>query len=138
MDRRGQPISIVLGGTGSVGSAVADSLNASGYNVVIWGRNPERLQQQAGRGFDTCEVDASQPGWIEACIQQVKERVGAVTGIANCIGSILLKPAHTTTDDELTKILQTNLYSAFATIRGAAGAMRDTAGSVVLVSTAAA
>lgn len=35
-------------------------------------------------------------------------------------------------------VLQANLYSSFATIRGAANAMRDTAGSVVLVSTAAA
>ena len=137
-DRKRRSISIVLGGTGAVGSAVAKRLDAGGHHVVIGGRNAERLRQHADQGFDTCEVDAAHPGSIEACIRQVKECHGSVTGVANCIGSILLKPAHATTDDELASVLQANLYSSFATIRGAVKAMRSIGGSVVLVSTAAA
>ncbi len=130
--------SIVLGGTGSVGRVLADLLDAAGHHVVIGGRNPDELQRQADRGFETREVDATEPGSIESCIQQVKDRHGAVTGVANCIGSILLKPAHITTDEELESVLRANLYSSFATIRGAAKVMRATGGTVVLVSTAAA
>jgi NAD(P)-dependent dehydrogenase (short-subunit alcohol dehydrogenase family) len=117
---------------------VADLLNAAGHHVVIGGRNAGRLRQLADQGFETYEVDALHPESIEACIRQVRDHHGAVSGVANCIGSILLKPTHATSDDELTSVLQTNLYSSFAAIRGAARAMRSTGGSVVLVSTAAA
>jgi len=44
--------------------------------------------------------------------------------VLNCAGSILLKPAHLTTADELGQVLTTNLISAFATVRAAALVMR--------------
>jgi NAD(P)-dependent dehydrogenase (short-subunit alcohol dehydrogenase family) len=61
-----------------------------------------------------------------------------VTGVVNCVGSLLLKPAHLTSDDEWDATIATNLRSAFATVRAAAKTMRSTGGSVVLVSSAAA
>ena len=52
--------------------------------------------------------------------------------------SLLLKPAHLTTDSEWNETIATNLTSAFATVRGAAKTMRSGGGSVVLFSSAAA
>jgi 3-oxoacyl-[acyl-carrier protein] reductase len=110
-----------------------------GHQVVVGGRNREKLDALAAEHrVGTAFVDADQPDTIEAAIAEVATEHGPITGIANCIGSILLKPAHMTSDSEFDDILRTNLHSSFQVIRGSARCMRKTGGSVVLVSTAAA
>ncbi len=56
----------------------------------------------------------------------------------NCIGSVLLKPAHLTSDDEFRQVLETNLFTSFAAVRAAAKVMRTQGGSIVLFASAAA
>jgi 3-oxoacyl-[acyl-carrier protein] reductase len=56
----------------------------------------------------------------------------------NCVGSLLLKPAHLTKESEWHHTIATNLTSAFATVQAAAKTMGNRGGSVVLMSTAAA
>lgn len=58
-------------------------------------------------------------------------------GVANCVGSVLLKAAHTTTDAEFEDIMRTNVFSAFYVVKAAAKAMmRSGGGSIVLCSSA--
>jgi len=60
-------------------------------------------------------------------------------GVVNCIGTILLKPAHLTTDEEWRATLDTNLTSSFLLLREAARRMMSSGGgSVVFCSTVAA
>jgi NAD(P)-dependent dehydrogenase (short-subunit alcohol dehydrogenase family) len=66
----------------------------------------------------------------------VVEDVGHLDGLVNCVGSLLLKPAHLTSDEEWATALALNLTSSFGTIRAAARSMRS-GGSVVLMSSAA-
>lgn len=42
---------------------------------------------------------------------------GRVDGVANCVGSIVLKSAHTTSDEEFGRTLQLNLSSCFYVLR---------------------
>jgi NAD(P)-dependent dehydrogenase (short-subunit alcohol dehydrogenase family) len=70
--------------------------------------------------------------------KQTVETYGRVDGITNCVGSVLLKPAHLTSDDEWASTIAVNLTSAFTTVKAAARAMRRDGGSVVLTSSAAA
>lgn len=81
-------------------------------------------------------MDASGSDSIDSCFQRAVEEFGRIDGVANCIGSVLLKPAHMTSNEEWDQTLTTNLFSAFAIVRAAAPAMRQTGGAVVLVSTA--
>ncbi len=71
--------------------------------------------------------------WSEA-----ERWAGHIDGIVNCAGSILLKPAHLTSAEELGQVISDNLVTAFATVRAAAPAMRQRGGSIVLISSAAA
>lgn len=60
-------------------------------------------------------------------------------GVANCIGSVLLKPAHSTSDAELAAVMATNLGTAFSILRASAKAMTRAGapgGSIVLCSSA--
>lgn len=130
---------VILGATGGVGSALCERLAASGAQLVLGGRDAERLEQLAQTtGSHPFTLDATAPAQVEACVQAAVERYGHIDGIANCVGSLLLKPAHLTSDDEWAATLAANLTSAFAVVRAGARAMMRTGGSIVLVSSAAA
>ncbi|NNE69488.1 MAG: SDR family oxidoreductase, partial [Rhodothermales bacterium] len=63
---------------------------------------------------------------------------GRLDGIVNCAGSILLKPAHLTSEDEFRDTIDTNLITAFFVVKAAARAMMKEGGSIVLCSSAVA
>ncbi|MBL8751676.1 MAG: SDR family oxidoreductase [Planctomycetes bacterium] len=131
---------VVLGGSGAIGGAVVRRIGASGAPVLVAGRDEARLAAVAAavpRGVAHV-VDAIDFAAVESCLRAAAELGGGrLRGVACCVGSILLKPAHTTTAEEWQDTLATNLTAAFATVRAAARTMRD-GGSVVLCSSAAA
>lgn len=71
-------------------------------------------------------------------MKRAAELHGQVNGVANCVGSLLLKPAHLTSEEEWDATVITNLKSAFAVLRAAAMTMAQEGGSIVLLSSAAA
>jgi NAD(P)-dependent dehydrogenase (short-subunit alcohol dehydrogenase family) len=106
--------------------------------VVLAGRNRERLYALSDElDMTVSTLDATRCDEVEARAREALESFGRLDGIANCVGSLLLKPAHITKEEEWNETLLTNLGSAFAAVRAAAKVMRST-GSVVLVSSAAA
>ena len=75
---------------------------------------------------------------LDAAVDRAVQEQGPLDGIVNCAGSLLLKPAHRTTEDEWRDTLTANLDTAFATVRAGARVMMKTGGSIVLLSSAAA
>jgi len=63
---------------------------------------------------------------------------GKLDGAVNCAGSLMLKPAHVTTDTEWRETLAKNLDSSFYLPRATAKQMSRDGASLVFVSTAAA
>jgi NAD(P)-dependent dehydrogenase (short-subunit alcohol dehydrogenase family) len=130
---------VVLGAGGGIGSALSRRLAAQGARLVLAGRNDERLAALAsGIDGETVTLDATRPDQVEACVKRAVEAHGRIDGLANCVGSLLLKPAHLTTETEWQDTITTNLGSAFAAVKAGARAMTPTGGSIVLVSSAAA
>ncbi len=129
---------LILGATGGIGSELSRRLAKGGANLVLAAQNEDRLQDLAGEtGGETISLDARSTGEVEAAAKQAVERFGRLDGIANCVGSILLKPAHITKDEDWQDTLELNLGTAFAAVKAAGRTMRD-GGSVVLMSSAAA
>lgn len=130
---------LILGGGGGIGSAVAKLIVARGGRVFLAGRDVARLQAVATEfGMPWGTVEASDPDAIDAVADAAVADLGGLTGITNCVGSILLKPAHLTSTADWTATLSTNLNSAFGCVRAAGRLMKADGGSVVLVSSAAA
>jgi 3-oxoacyl-[acyl-carrier protein] reductase len=129
---------VILGAYGGIGSALARQLVAAGHRVLLAGRDAARLQALGEElQMPYKEAEATESASVEAAIAAGAEQLDGLHGVANCFGSLLLKPAHVTTDAEFEQVLAVNLKSALAAIRGAVRAMPQ-GGSVVLVSSAAA
>lgn len=82
-------------------------------------------------------VDAADFADVDRVADEARAQLGHVTAMVNCVGSLLLKPAHLTKAEEFQATIAANLTSAFAVVRAAARVMPD-GGSVVLCSSAAA
>ncbi|MBY0588796.1 SDR family oxidoreductase [bacterium] len=112
---------------------------ARGANIVLAGRNEIALQTLRDEIGGTVRiVDATNFNAVEACLQSVVEEFGQLDGVVNAVGSIVLKPAHLTSESEWDHTIAANLLTGFAVVRSAAKLMISTGGSIVLVSSAAA
>jgi len=135
-----QPVYVILGGSGGIGSAVARNLVSGGAKVALAARGAERLEALAAELGDatTAVVDATDIAAVETFVRSAADENDGVEGIVNCVGSILLKAAHQTKEDEWRHTIAANLDSAFATVRAAARVMGRSGGSIVLMSSSAA
>ncbi|MEM7206174.1 MAG: SDR family oxidoreductase [Planctomycetota bacterium] len=130
---------VVLGAAGGIGSAVVRALASHGQPLLVAGRTKAKLSTlELPAGSAAFEVEATDFGQVQSCLDAARELGGGrILGVAHCIGSILLKPAHATSEADWHAVLAQNLTSAFAVVRAAGKAMRE-GGAVVLCSTAAA
>jgi len=138
-DDRPTPCYLVFGATGGIGASLSRRLAARGAHLVLAGRNVEKLQSLGAElQAPVFALDATRFEEVDACVEQAVQWHGRLDGAANCAGSLLLKPAHSTTEAEWLSTVATNLTTAFAVVRAAAKAMLNAGGSIVLVSSAAA
>ena len=129
---------VVLGGTSCVAKALAQRIRAAGGNLLLTARNESSASDLSEQfACETAIAGADDSASIDRAVQLAVERFGRIDGVVNCIGSVLLKPAHLTTDKEWHDTLTTNLTSSFFLIRAAVKAMRQGGGSIVLISSAA-
>lgn len=130
-------VHLVLGATGSIGAAVARQLHGAGDTVFLAGRNPDKLALLAKElDADSMVVDATDAAAVDATVAATVERHGRIDGAFNGVGSLLLKPAHHTRDEEFASLMATHVNSSFFLLRACVRRM-ETGGSIVLVSSAA-
>jgi len=127
---------LIFGATGGIGSTLARALKHRDHNLLLVGRTTsslETLSAELGASYKTCDVtDESQVEQVFAeCSSQAE-----ITGVALCVGSIILKPAHLTSSQEWQDTISKNLTSAFLVTKHAAKNMKS--GSVLLFSSGAA
>ena len=129
----------VLGATGGVGAALCRRLRDEGARLLISARNEEQLRALAAEiGAEAMAVDGAHADQVEAAVDRTVSRYGRLDGAVNCVGSLLLKPAHLTSDGEWRQAIAQSLDSAFYLLRSAVKRMNGDGGSIVLVSSAAA
>jgi NAD(P)-dependent dehydrogenase (short-subunit alcohol dehydrogenase family) len=130
---------VVLGATGGIGSALCRRLAVAGARLVVAARTCQRVREFAAT-LDALPVpiDATRADAVDRLFAETLARHGRVDAVAHCVGAMLLKPAHLTTDDEWTQVVAQNLGSAFYALRAAVRAMTPTGGAIALVSSAAA
>lgn len=125
----------VIGANGAIGSALTNLLLNSNYQVARGVRNESDFAHPSAQTF---ELDATSWDSIDAFFDTVESSIGPIYGVAFCIGSILIKPAHLTQEKEFEHTIDLNLKSAFGLVRSATKRMIKRGGSIVLISSCAA
>ena len=130
---------ILFGATGGIGADLARRLANQGCSLFLSARNLEKLSVLANEiNAQYQAADACQSGEVDSVFSKAQETLPRIGGVAYCVGSLILKPAHLTTDEEFLDTLKVNLVGAFAVLRASVKAMMREGGSIVLVSSAAA
>lgn len=128
------PVAYIAGITGSIGQELAHRLINAGWRVGGFARNPDRLGDIEAT---LVAADATDSTAVQDAFAELAEKLGPPTAYVHCVGSILLKPAHITKDEEWAQTIDLNLNSAFYGLRAAVKAMKQ-GGSIVLISSTAA
>jgi NAD(P)-dependent dehydrogenase (short-subunit alcohol dehydrogenase family) len=134
------PAAFIFGASGGIGSALARRLSSDGWRLALTARGRERLEILGNELHAHVDpADGADSKAVENVFTAAYEKFGRFDGVVNCCGSLLLKPAHLTTDEEWTRTLSANLTTAFYVLRAAASRMMRTGGgSIVLMSSAVA
>ena len=66
------------------------------------------------------QVDARKSDEVKNAVAEAVKQFGSLSAALNCAGSIVLKPAHSTSEAEFISTLETNLHSAFFLVKHAA------------------
>jgi NAD(P)-dependent dehydrogenase (short-subunit alcohol dehydrogenase family) len=139
------PAYVIVGAAGGIGSALCHRLAARGpCKLLLAGRTAAKLESLAAELTASYPdvttavraLDATDSGAVDAAFADAVAQFGPLSGAVNLCGSILLKPAHLTSDKEFSDTLAINLMTAFHVLRAAVKSMTG-GGSVVLMSTVA-
>jgi len=117
---------LIVGASSAIGQEVVEQLKSLGHVVVTTARTTEKISPDYL--LDACDFNA---------VEQVFTEHPDLSGVVNCAGSLLLKPAHLTSFEEWQDTINASLTSAFSVVRAAGKSMKD-GGSVVLLGSAAA
>ncbi len=133
------PVYLLLGATGGIGSAVAHRLADDGAKLILGARTESDVNDLAAETEgDALSLDATEFGEVQNAVSHATDTYGRLDGVANFVGSILLKPAHLTSLDEYRTQIEKNLDTAFNTVKASARPMMREGGSIVLMTSAVA
>ena len=113
-------LAIVTGGGSGLGYAIAEKFVQKGIQVIIAGRNKERLDSAQQKLGDLCHAiscDVTDLSSIPVFVQDVIERYGQIDILVNNAGANMKKEFTEVTDEEFQRIILTNLTSVFAMSR---------------------
>jgi NAD(P)-dependent dehydrogenase (short-subunit alcohol dehydrogenase family) len=125
----------IIIGTSGIGGALARTLSAQGASLHLISRTGAALAAELGATHAVADVlDA-------ASLEQAVQAAGPdIDGLAYCVGTINLKPAHRTVDADVLKDFEINALGALRAARAALPALKaskNATASIVLFSTVA-
>ena len=140
-------VSLVTGGSGDIGSAIAKRLGQSGSTVVITYVGAENLAKQTvdeikaeGGNASALRLDQRDPKEIEAIISQVSQDQGRLDILVNNAAwniGIPFPNLEELTAEIWDRVLETNLRAPFLLARAAASLLKaDGGGHIVNISSA--
>lgn len=132
---------LVTGGASGLGYAIAGAFVANLANVIIVGRNSEKLmlaRNALGERVSCIAFDLNEIDKLPELMNEVAGTVGAIDVLVNNAGINLKKEALHVTNQEYQNIIQTNQTAVFALTREVAKSMvARGAGNIIMISSMA-
>lgn len=112
---------LVTGATGGMGLETSIQLSKLGANVVICGRNDEKIQEVynrlEGAGHAKYVLDLNAVDSIERIIKTIVNECGIFHGFAHCAGIAPMRPLKMTKRENIIEVMDANLFSFIEIVR---------------------
>lgn len=129
---------LVVAGSSDIGIATSRRLIGQGHQVTMTAREQAKSDLANKIGAKFFRLEASDFQATEQLFNSLRHENQPLDGVVNCAGSILLKPAHLSSEIDYQDIIKANLTTAFSVVRAAGKTMTEKGGSIVLIASAAA
>jgi|TARA_B110000196_G_scaffold260059_1_gene231210 NAD(P)-dependent dehydrogenase (short-subunit alcohol dehydrogenase family) len=126
---------IVIGGSGSIGSALSKELKKNNYEPILIARNEENLKKISNEL--NCKYFVGDVLKIDSIDKIIKNLGDNIHGLAYCVGSINLRPISLTKDEDYIESFKINTLGAINAIKLALPSLKKNKGSILLYSTVA-
>lgn len=135
---------VIFGSTGGIGSKLVSELSKDN-NLFLGAQDSTKLENlitttksKTSNTVHGSLLDASSFENVGNFMKMANEQLGGIDAIINCVGSLILKPAHLTSEDELLETIKINLFSSFSIIKYGIKYLRNKGGSMIFFSSSAA
>jgi 2-deoxy-D-gluconate 3-dehydrogenase len=131
-------VAVVTGGNGGIGLGMARGLADSGAAIAVVGRNEDKSRAAVadleGRGAKAIAVaaDVTDKAAVERMISRVVKDLGRIDILVNNAGMSIRKPPHELELEEWSKVIDTNLTSAFICSKAAYPALKASGNGKVI------
>ncbi len=125
---------VITGGGSGLGLGIAKTFVEAGADVIIIGRNEEKLQKAQAQLGEHCTYKAFDVTNLDE-IPALAASIGPIDILVNCAGVHLKKWAWEVKDDEFARVLNVHVNSVFALCREFSRSMMERhTGSIILIS----
>jgi 2-dehydro-3-deoxy-D-gluconate 5-dehydrogenase len=131
-------VAIVTGGNGGIGLGIARGLADAGADIAVVGRNEAKSKaaaaELAARGVSAIAVvaDVTDKTAVAGMVERVTRELGHIDILVNNAGINIRKPPHDLELEEWTRVIDTNLTSAFLCSKAIHPAMKQAGGGKVI------
>jgi NAD(P)-dependent dehydrogenase (short-subunit alcohol dehydrogenase family) len=130
-------VALVTGAARGIGLAAASRFLAEGWQVAMLDilgdtlRAAEKALDRA-EATQTLEADVSNPGAVEAAVEQAHRKFGRIDALVNNAGIAVFKPLLDVTLEEWQRVMAVNLTGPFLMTQAVAPIMRDQGGGAIV------
>jgi NAD(P)-dependent dehydrogenase (short-subunit alcohol dehydrogenase family) len=135
---------LVTGATSGLGTAIAEAFGASGADLALAGRDPQRgsrLREQLrglGRKVEFILGDITDPAYCDSLVRETMSALGRLDIAVNSAGVTYHATVDETTDEQWQNTFDVNVNGMFYVCRAAVPAMRERGGVIVNIASDAA
>ena len=123
---------LIVNGSGAIGSSIIKGLDDKSVNLIITSSTGDDVY-----GKKTMHWKYSGSDSVGSLFESIKNEYSQLDSVVNCLGSIFLKPAHLTSEQDFDDILDINLKSSFLILKNSVPMMRKNGGNLLFFSSAA-
>ena len=131
-------VAIITGGNGGIGLGMARGLARAGAAIAIVGRNEEKSNaaaieiEQLGAKALALAVDVTDEAAVKKMVETTEARFGRIDILINNAGINIRNPVHTLTLQDWSRVIDTNLSSAFLCAQAVHPAMKRQGGGKII------
>jgi NAD(P)-dependent dehydrogenase (short-subunit alcohol dehydrogenase family) len=128
---------VITGGAAGIGRATSLMFAKEGAQVIILdiqaGQETVQMIEKVGGFGHFYQTDVSKKDQVDRAFDAIKSDIGPYDVLFNHAGTIIVKPLHTSTEEDYDRIMDINLRSAFLVCRRALPEMVANGGGSVVI-----